>query len=39
MDGVNISLSNGVKKLGVFLLFFIVESLVFAIITLQPYLP
>lgn len=39
MNSVNISQPNWLKKSGVFLLFFIVESLVFAIITLLPHLP
>lgn len=39
MNSVSISQSSWLKKGSVFLLFFIVESLVFAIITLSPYLP
>ena len=39
MDSVSISQPGWLKKGGIFLLFFIVESLVFAIITLSPYLP
>ena len=39
MNSVSISQSSWLKKSSVFLLFFIVESLVFAIITLSPYLP
>lgn len=39
MDSANIRHPGWVKKGGVFLLFFIAESLVFAIITLSPYLP
>jgi membrane protease YdiL (CAAX protease family) len=39
MDSVSISQPGWLRKSGVFLLFFIVESLVFAIITLSPYLP
>lgn len=39
MTSISISQPGLLKKSGVFLLFFIVESLVFAIITLSPYLP
>jgi len=39
MNSISISQSSWLKKGSVFLLFFIVESLVFAIITLSPYLP
>ena len=39
MNSVSISRPSWLKKGSVFLLFFIVESLVFAIITLSPYLP
>lgn len=39
MDSVSISRPGWFRKAGIFLLFFIVESLVFAIITLSPYLP
>jgi membrane protease YdiL (CAAX protease family) len=39
VNSVNISQSRWRQKSGVFLLFFTVESLVFAIITLSPYLP
>lgn len=39
MNSVSISQPSWLKKGSVFLLFFIVESLVFAIITLSPYLP
>jgi hypothetical protein len=39
MHSISISRSGWLKKSSVFLLFFIVESLVFAIITLSPYLP
>jgi membrane protease YdiL (CAAX protease family) len=39
MNSVGISQPGWLKKSSVFLLFFIVESLVFAIITLSPFLP
>lgn len=39
MNSISISQPGWFKKSSVFLLFFIVESLVFAIITLSPYLP
>lgn len=39
MNSVSISQPDWLKKGGTFLLFFVVESLVFAIITLSPYLP
>ena len=39
MDSVSIYQPSWLKKGGLFLLFFIMESLVFAIITLSPYLP
>ncbi len=39
MYSVSISQHGWLKKGGIFLLFFVVESLVFAIITLSPYLP
>lgn len=39
MDSASISQPDWLKKGSIFLLFFIVESLVFTIITLSPYLP
>lgn len=39
MNSISVSQPSWLKKSSVFLLFFIVESLVFAIITLSPYLP
>ena len=39
MNSISVSQPGWLKKSSVFLLFFIVESLVFAIITLSPYLP
>ena len=39
MDAISNSSPGWLKKSSVFLLFFIVESLVFSIITLSPYLP
>ena len=39
MNNISISQPGWLKKSSVFLLFFIVESMVFAIITLSPYLP
>jgi membrane protease YdiL (CAAX protease family) len=39
MNSNSISRSGWLKKCGAFLLFFIVESMAFAIITLSPYLP
>jgi len=39
MNNISKSLSGWLKKSSVFLLFFIVQSLVFSIITLSPYLP
>lgn len=39
MKTTHSSSSSWLKKVGVFLLFFIVESMVFAVITLSPYVP
>jgi membrane protease YdiL (CAAX protease family) len=39
MDNISISQLGWLKKGSVFLLFFIVETMVFAVITLSPYLP
>ena len=39
MNNISISQTGWLKKSSVFLLFFIVETMVFAIITLSPYLP
>lgn len=39
MNNISMDQPSWLKKSSVFLLFFIVESLVFAIITLSPYLP
>ena len=38
MDGVSLSPPGWVRKSGVFVLFFFLESMIFAIITLSPYL-
>jgi len=39
MNNISISQTGWLKKSSVFLLFFIVETMVFAVITLSPYLP
>jgi len=39
MNSISLSQPGWLKKSGVFLLFFVVETMVFAIITFSPYLP